>query len=301
MIKRKTTKVLAELYEDKFTRRQSGGYYTAADPPEILKNEFYDFLYENDYPAWFCNQVKQFPFARKRCIKDWIMRLHTGETVLQATPDWTWEQREKLGQRYLRDLAENLLNFYEQHGFISDFYKKYNEKLQKSLELDGYIYRNSILLTPESDILDVNEEEGVLTTLYKSLGLANQQTAFHHLELSEKHYVDGKWDDSISNSRKFLECVLEEVASKHNVTIKGAALPSAITGKPLEVRNYLEREDLLESKEKEALAKVYGLLSATGGHPYMAQNDQARLLRHLALTFCQFAMLRLDGKLKSNP
>jgi hypothetical protein len=47
---------------------------------------------------------------------------------------------------------------------------------------------------------------------------------------------------------------------------------------------------------KEALAKVYGLLSHTGGHPYMAQNDQARLLRHLALTFSQFAMLRLRGK-----
>jgi hypothetical protein len=63
------------------------------------------------------------------------------------------------------------------------------------------------------------------------------------------------------------------------------------------VRDYLERSGLLESKEKEALAKVYGPLSHTGGHPYMAQNDQARLLRHLALTFSQFAMLRLRGKL----
>jgi hypothetical protein len=44
---------------------------------------------------------------------------------------------------------------------------------------------------------------------------------------------------------------------------------------------------------------VYGLLSHTGAHPYMAENDQARLLRHLALLFAHFAMLRLQGKLSS--
>ncbi|MCJ7508091.1 MAG: hypothetical protein MUO85_05085, partial [candidate division Zixibacteria bacterium] len=228
-------------------------------------------------------------------------------TVSLATPDWTWEQREKLGHQYLHNLAEDLLNDLEKKiadGGFSDFYKSHYERelknLLKNLELDGYMYKNSILLTPESDVFDVKEEEGVLKTIFASLGLSNQTTAFHHLELSEKHYIDGQWDDSISNSRKFLECVLEEVASRHSITINKVTLPSTIIGKPVEVRNYLEREGLLDSKEKKALAEVYGLLSAQGGHPYMAQNDQARLLRHLALTFCQFAMLRLDGKLKSN-
>lgn len=46
------------------------------------------------------------------------------------------------------------------------------------------------------------------------------------------------------------------------------------------MRDYLEQEALLERKEKDALAQVYGLLSETGAHPYIAKSDQARLLRH---------------------
>ena len=47
------------------------------------------------------------------------------------------------------------------------------------------------------------------------------------------------------------------------------------------------RNKILEKKEKEAIAKVYGLLSDTGSHPYIADRDQARLMRHLSLTFSQ--------------
>ncbi|MCZ6777144.1 MAG: hypothetical protein O7D34_11925 [Ignavibacteria bacterium] len=75
-------------------------------------------------------------------------------------------------------------------------------------------------------------------------------------------------------------------------------LPESTYSRPVQVRDYLEKEGLLETKEKEALASVYGLLSETGGHPYMAQNEQARLLRHLPLTFSEFAMLRLQGCLR---
>jgi hypothetical protein len=55
----------------------------------------------------------------------------------------------------------------------------------------------------------------------------------------------------------------------------------------------------LEKKEKDALSHVYGLLSETGGHPYVAQKDQARLMRHLSLTFCQFILIRLQGMFAS--
>jgi len=60
----------------------------------------------------------------------------------------------------------------------------------------------------------------------------------------------------------------------------------------------LEKEGLLEVKEKQAIDSVYQLLSETGGHPYMAESEQARLLRHLSLTFSQFVMLRLKGAIK---
>jgi hypothetical protein len=92
---------------------------------------------------------------------------------------------------------------------------------------------------------------------------------------------------------------LQEVAARHSLKFEGIALPERTFSRPVAVRDYLEEKKLLEKKEKEALSAVYGLLSETGSHPYMAQSDQARLLRHLSLTFAQFVMLRLQGRLAS--
>jgi hypothetical protein len=221
------------------------------------------------------------------------MRLHTGETVAQATQEWSWEERAKLGQEYLRNLAEDLLAT-RKHD------QKHIEAMLRQLELDGYLLRNGKLLIPESQVMDVEEEVGVLEGLYSRLTLENRETAFHHLSLSEDHFRDGHWEDSISNSRKFLECVLQEVTASHSKVIRTQDLSESTYKSPAKVRAYLEREGMVEKREQKALAAVYGLLSETGGHPYMAQEDQARLLRHLALTLSQFAMLRLEGALATN-
>lgn len=171
------------------------------------------------------------------------------------------------------------------------------EDLKASLELDGFTFLESRLLVPERDVLDIQEEIGVLESLYLSLGLNNKDIAFHHLALSEEHYLNMKWDDSISNSRKFFESVLRETASTFNWKVKEESLPESIYKKPIEIRKYLEQIGLINSKENGALASIYGLLSETGGHPHMAIKDQARLLRQLALTLSQFVMLRLQGRL----
>ncbi len=298
MISRSTVLVLAEAYKERFAGPTIEGYERFDQ-----RNKLYDFLYENDYDAWFCNKVKEhYAYLLPRDVKELVMKLHTGETQYSVTKEWTRDQREELGQRYLRDLAEDILNYC--FGKLHPLHKARVEPKIKTLisklELDGYIYRNNRLLVPESDVLDKEEEGGILKTLYASLGLDNKKTAFHHLGLSEKHYKNGDWDDSISNSRKFLECVLQEVAATHSRECKNTPLPNSTHNTPRLVREYLINEGLLEAKEKEALASIYGLLSESGGHPYMAENDQARLLRNLALTFSQFVMLRLDGRLREN-
>jgi hypothetical protein len=94
--------------------------------------------------------------------------------------------------------------------------------------------------------------------------------------------------------RKFLEAILQQVAA-HLAQLKGVTITEKSLERPVEVRNFLEVQDLLEHKEREALDKIYGLLSHTGSHPYMAEKDQARLLRQISLTITQFVMLRLEG------
>jgi hypothetical protein len=77
--------------------------------------------------------------------------------------------------------------------------------------------------------------------------------------------------------------------------MRGRVLDEKHLERPVEVRSLLEEFSLLEKREREALDKVYALLSHTCGHPYMAEKDQARLLRQLSMTLGQFVLLRLDG------
>jgi hypothetical protein len=295
MISRRTSRVIAEVYEKFFrelhrTSRGEGRY-------NLNDEAIYDFLFDNNYPAWFCNLAKGTQeYYDTRKFKEFIMRLHTGESVESATKDWTWKQREQLGQERLHNLAKDILNFWSDKGESDKkYYAEHTETLKKNLELDGYTYKGHQLLASESDVLDVQEETGVLESTFASLLLNNKETAFHHLKLSEEHYLASRWDDSISNSRKFLEAVLQEVAYSHFILVNKTPISDELYSRPVKVREYLEKQGLLETKEKEALASVYGLLSNTGGHPYIAQNEQARLLRHLAFTFAQFVMLRLQG------
>lgn len=295
MISRRTTFLIAELYTRAF-RELKGSYdnrYYRIDTEAV-----YDFLFVNDYPAWFCNIAKAaHGYYDTRPFTEFILKVHTGESLVSATLNWTWPQREKLGQQFLKELAEDIFKFWAQkkQEWLGREIADTLAKSRQNLELDGYAFRGDTLLAPEEDVLDVKEETGVLQDLYRELRLPNEATVFHHLALSEEHYLAQRWDDSISNSRKFLEAVLQEVAAGHYSASLGAAIPEDVYSRPARVRDYLESGGLLESKEKQALSSVYGLLSETGGHPYMAQSEQARLLRHLALTLAQFALLRLQG------
>ncbi|MCP5536927.1 MAG: hypothetical protein H7A51_11940 [Akkermansiaceae bacterium] len=290
MISRKTALTIADAYVKKFSG--GGGQYSSA---KVYATNLYDFLYGNDFQSWFCNAIRTLNYPRN--LKDWILRLHTGESQVNATKNWTWEQRQALGQRYLHDIAEAFLHWY--YTEAEDYYKRSYEKIvtsmKRALELDGYVYRDGTLLFPEEDVLDVEEEVGVLNRLHKDLNLGNREVAFEALRLSEDHYRAGRWSDCIANSRKFLESVLQEIASNHSRLSSGEDLAGRTYSRPVAVRDYLEREDLLEKREREAIDKIYGLLSHTGSHPYMAESDQARLLRQLSLTTAQFAMLRFEG------
>ena len=300
MLGRKTTRILAECYHSVFSGRRtvSNPYGRSSSSYYLKKDALYDYLFERDYEAWLLNAIKGL-IGRERDLKEFVMRLHTGETVANVTPDWSWEQRSKLGQRLLTDLAEDILVYIANLGAreTSDVASEASQ-LVSQLELDGYLFRDQRLYYTEAAVLDTEHEQGILQKLIGDLRLDNEQVMTHHLELSESHYVEGKWDDSIANSRKFLESVLQEAAAKYHLFKTGQPIASSTYSRPAAVRDYMCTSGLIEPKEKEAITKVYGLLSETGGHPYIAEEDQARLMRHLALTFAQFALLRLQGALK---
>ena len=295
MISRRAAIATADVYTGKFP--QSASSYSRTEE-KVYRDSFYDFLYEREYEAWFCNMVQHIFGVRK--LKEWLMKIHTGESFVDATPNWPWEKRQALGQFYLKNLARDFIVWYrsQTERWTIERDKKSHDEMLRRLEIDGYVFRDNDLFKPEGEVLDVEAETGLLENLYKDLTLADRQQTFEFLKLTEEHYVGGRWSDSIGNARKFFEAVLKQVAAKHAAGVKGTTLSAATLDRPIDVRNYLESEALLEKKEREAVDKIYGLLSHTGSHPYMAEKDQARLLRQLCLTITQFIMLRLEGALK---
>ncbi len=196
--------------------------------------------------------------------------------------------------------AEDVLINFEKLVHMTSF--EINDQLlgmKAELDLAGYVFENGVLRKPEMDAIDVKEIVGVLEGLYGDLNLPNKDIAFRNLNLSEEYFLTEKWEDCISNARKFLESCLVGVAQKYNEVKFKTSLDVKTCERPVSIREYLEKNKLLETREKEALDKIYGLLSHTGSHPYMAKDDQARLLRNLALTFSQFALLRFKGFLNS--
>lgn len=290
MISRKTTMAIADAYTKKFSY---SSYSSGRE--SVYRDTFYDFLYEREYEAWFCNMVKR--IFKIRDLKEWLLQIHTGESFVNATPNWPWDKRQELGQIYLKNLARDFIIWYRAQDDKS--YPKLDDEILRRLEIDGYVFRDNDLYQAEVEVLDVEAETGLLSNLHQALGLTDKQQTFEFLKLADEHYIAGRWSDSIGNARKFFEVILQQVASRYATGVKATTLSAAALEKPVSVREYLEKEELLEKKEREAVDKIYALLSHTGGHPYMAEKDQARLLRQICLTVTQFIMLRLEGALKS--
>src|SRR5690349_16112179 len=99
MISRRTSQALADVYERLFYTENSIGIRICN------ATALYDFLYANDYEPYLMNIAKQ-TRGDLRNIKEFIMRLHTGETIYALTTEWDSKEREKLGNRLLCNLAE---------------------------------------------------------------------------------------------------------------------------------------------------------------------------------------------------
>lgn len=295
MISRKATLALADLYSSVFQGSYGSG---SSSGYKLRTNDLNDFLFAENYEEWTLGQIRGLYAYDSRSLKNWIMGLSTGISLLAVTVGWEPASRIELGQRLLKDLTEDILQLSETKSFLA--MSKISElRLRKQLELDGLKFENGLLYTTEETGVDIETEKHILITMIKKLGLENTEIISHHLKLSDEHYLNSKWGDCISNSRNFLEEILAQTACVINKTITGQVLSSRISESAKDVREFLVAQDLLEKKEKETIAQVYGLLSNTGSHPYIAQQDQARLMRQLAIAFSVFVLLRLEGFLNT--
>ena len=246
---------------------------------QTARNSLHDFLFEREYPLWVCEEANK--LYKVRNVQEWIMRLHTGQSVCSQEAG----DPVRVGRQLLHKLAEDILNFFWQDPRVQNpqasderYYRHQFEplfgSLQRRLKFDGYEYENGRLRAPESDVLDTKESAGVLEALYTNLRLAEREVALHCLKTSEEQWVNGKWDDCISEARRFLECVLKEIAIAHCSVVDKAVLPDSVTKRPVEVRKYLEQKKLFNADEMKTFASSYGLMSSTGSHPTLRKTTR---------------------------
>ena len=107
MISRASTKAIAQAYNTCFSSYSRSSYGNQVF--ELHVNALYDFLYVNNFEAWFLNAAKgKYPHHQRQLL-EFVLRIHTGESLVPATGDWSWKQRQALGQRLLADLARALI------------------------------------------------------------------------------------------------------------------------------------------------------------------------------------------------
>ncbi|HMF11643.1 MAG TPA: hypothetical protein VKE94_05035 [Gemmataceae bacterium] len=314
MISRRTTIAIADAYVERFTH----------GTPTIESDSLYDFLFEHDFGRWFLDRVRE--NATPRELKEFIMHLHTGQPIYDTDGSGViWEVKGE-GQNLLEQLAASIARWFASllgktesiensisvsfwskrvkigENHVSQRFVALMDKLVDNLELDGYTLRkDGHLLFNEGDILDTDEVAGVLQTLHEKLDLGNRPVALQALESSGQAWLNKKWEDCVHNARKFLESILQEIANSLSLKYHGKELAREIYEWPGKVREYLHREKVVDEMEREALKEDYGFLSKVGSHPYLASSEQARFLRHHALSLAQFVMLTYQGFVDKNP
>src|SRR5215216_187302 len=109
MISRKTTKLLADAYATHFSSMfESPGFTLGPKIYKLEDDKAYNYFYEREYDVWFLQIInRSIAGGTTQTFAKAIMGIHTGETIVSATMDWTYEDRQKKGQLLLKRLAED--------------------------------------------------------------------------------------------------------------------------------------------------------------------------------------------------
>jgi hypothetical protein len=170
MISRRSTKLIADAYAEHFKNPllEINAWLLGPKVYKLKDEEAYNFLYVREYEVAFLQVMASYINGQTTQKLSMAIRgIHTGETLVPATTQLNYPQRQQMGQGLLKRLAEDMLQHYEITPVRQiDYTKIRNEKdleiwehviklerpaapilnaLKASLEMDGYIYQEGHL------------------------------------------------------------------------------------------------------------------------------------------------------------
>jgi hypothetical protein len=241
-----------------------------------------ELLFENELPTALVLQARALDNSPGR------VRLFVQDAWLAYGTSWVMHgDASEVGRnRAFEAVAQALLEY--AHRPVQQTLVRISPHERKravaALQLDGLAWQGSQLRRVDESAFDVVEGATVIEALYTRTALPDPARITRELREIDDHYESGKWGDSIKHARDLLELILS--------TIVRSLYPSAKASRPVEVRGALTDGQFWDVKECGYVNALYQLLSEKGGHPNLAEQDNALICRQYALSVVHFVLLR---------
>ncbi len=293
VISRKTTLALSDVYEALFNSEENG----------LDNSGLRDFLYGNEWQPWVLDEVGE--MARRVDLRQWLLGLHTGESLERFPERLLPDGRLEVGRMLLRQLARDVLISSSEGRLPTSGDAVGGEiassiaRLQAMLELDGFSWDGFTLTYSEADDFNAEPEAGEFESLLREVQLPRSEVLERHLARSEGYYVEGEWAESAAHSRRLLEFCLREAASKQHLAKEGTPLDPRVYGRPEAIRDRLTAVGILSEREAAAMAATLEMLRWEGAPGLTNPREHAQLARRIALPLAGLVLRRLRNVLRS--
>lgn len=137
--------------------------------------------------------------------------------------------------------------------------------------------------------MKLDEEDDFLIRLIRALQPPNLDVIRHHHKEADETFVNGNWGSASGETRNFFVAVLRGL--REAATSRGG-LPAFTFGNEKGLMEDYVKIGLLTEEEKEAILKLWVLLSYSGSHLGIQPQHRARLTRLLVLGLTQWLCLK---------
>lgn len=201
-----------------------------------------------------------------------------------GTPVPDDEDREK-GQTWLIGMVQVVLSEAEPMRAALPV-----DELIASLKEDGLDYIRGKVVPAAVKAVDLEPEDQYLLALIRSINPPNIDEVKHHHDESDKAFANGIWGGASSETRNFLIAVLRGL--REVATSRGKIPPFKQPGKDGPLIEDFKSIGLFTDDEKNAVMYVWVLLSYSGPHVGIKEEDSARLSRLLAIGMTEWTTLK---------
>lgn len=281
MISRRTTLLVADILCNKFTKNSpdKDGYgHIRGYSDKVLANKLRDFLFEFNVDGNTIDNLCE-DYYTKQHFKEMIMNIHTGFFYSRKE----YKKCQSLGQSDLKNIIIGILS--------KNVQPESKDYLENLLRLDGYIYEKEQLYEINTDI---DDKVNIIKALLKKMNLGKIDEFEIFYKNMNDHFEKSKWEDSIHNSRKLYELILEETATSYSKNVKKIN-KSFENVQNVKVREYLEDVNFFTDDEINVIHYFYKYISNIGSHIKLASEEQADFCRVIAINIMLYSLRRLES------